>query len=90
MNSEIFKIEIPRRTFVFLSARTSDRLEYLGRALGSVGAAAVGPQAYSLSTDVTPEAIRDALGSLEEGECAYLIGAAGGGIESRLIVPPRV
>ncbi len=90
MNAEIFKIEIPMRTFVFLSARTSDRLEYLGRALGNVGAAVVGPQAYSLSADVTSEAIRDALGGLEEGECAYLIGVAGSAIESRLIVPPRV
>lgn len=90
MNAEIFKIEIPRQTFVFLSARTGERLQVLGHSLGEVGGKVIGPQAYALSADLTPEAIRDALGSLEDGECAYLIGVVGGAIESRLIVPPRM
>jgi hypothetical protein len=90
MTAEIFKIEMPRRTFVFISARTNERFEFLGRALGNMGAAVIGPQAYALSADTAPEAIRDALGGLEDGECVYLIGAAGGTLENHLLVPPRM
>jgi len=90
MTAEIFRIEMPRRTFVFISARTDERLEHFGRTLGSMGAAVIGPQSYALGADTSPEAIRDALGKLDEGECVYLIAATTGTLENHMLVPPRI
>jgi hypothetical protein len=48
MVAEIFKIDMPARILVFVAALRDERFEYLGRALENMGAAAIGPRAYSL------------------------------------------
>jgi hypothetical protein len=90
MTAEIFKLAMPGRFFVFTATQNAERLSAFGRALQSLGAVVAGPQAFSLGKDsASPEAIRDALGDLEEGECVYIIGAAGEALENYLIAAPR-
>ena len=73
--------------FVFVATQKTERLNACGEALRGLGGLAVGPQAFSLVKDITArEAIRDAVGDLEEGECVYVIAAGGKGFEIHLIV----
>ena len=87
MTPEIFQLAMPGRFFVFVATQKTERLNACGEALRGLGGLAVGPQAFSLVKDITArEAIRDAVGDLEEGECVYVIAAGGEGVEIHLIV----
>jgi hypothetical protein len=90
MTPEIFQLAILGRFFVFVATQNTERLNAFARALQGLGGIAVGPQAFSLVKGSTSrEAIRDALGDLEEGECVYVISASSEGLGSHLIVAPR-
>jgi len=90
MTPEIFQLAMPGRFFVFVATQKTERLNACGEALRGLGGIAVGPQAFSLAKDITSrEAIRDALGDLEQGECVYVISAGGEGLENHLIVASR-
>lgn len=90
MTTEIYKLKMPERVFVFIATRSAERLAAMGDALRGLGATDIGPQSFALRRDgASPEAVRDALGELEEGECVYRIGAVGGALEHHLFVRAR-
>ncbi|MBA16611.1 MAG: hypothetical protein CMN73_09695 [Sphingomonas sp.] len=91
MTIESFKLAMPGQFFVFISTKSPERLSALEEALNDLGAKVLGPQSFALRKDkTTPDDIRDALGNLEEGECIYVISAAGDVLENHLLAPPRL
>lgn len=91
MTIEIFKLDMPEQFFIFISTEKEYRLDALVKSLNGLNAKHVGPGCVAVRKDnATPEDIRDALGDLVEGECVYVIGAAGDTLENHLLVAPRV
>lgn len=91
MAIENFNLTMRGQVFVFVVAKSAERLSSLENVLRDLGAKVVGPQVFALRKEnVAQEKVKDVIGDLEEGESVYILDAAEGALEAQMLVPPKL
>jgi hypothetical protein len=91
MSIENFKLTMRGQIFVFVVAKTAERLDVLENILRELGAKTIGPQVFALRRDkTTQERIKNAIGELDKGESIYILDSVDGALEAQMLVAPRL
>ncbi|MBB6249064.1 hypothetical protein [Rhodanobacter sp. A1T4] len=91
MAIENFNLTMRGQVFVFVVAKSTERLSALESVLRDLGAKVVGPQMFALRKEKTAqEKIKESIGNLGEGESVYILDAEEGPLEVQMLVPPKL
>lgn len=73
VSSEIFKIEVKRNLFVFVSSPDPERLQAMAEKVVKIGGVGLGPTAFALGDDITEAMLCSTFESIHEGDFVHVL-----------------